>query len=60
MEKEITIMKNDRLTPKLWFSRSADYLQKLTVRRPVVVGVFQDQTGNAATTTTDTTTTTRL
>lgn len=33
-----------RLTPKDWFSRGADLLRVTTLRRPLVVGVFQDQT----------------
>ena len=44
MVKEIQAMTADRLSPKLWFSRSADFLRKTTLRRPLVVGVFQDQT----------------
>ena len=44
MENELNIMKSDRLTPKLWFQRSIDFLRKTTLRRPLTVGVFQNQT----------------
>jgi anthranilate synthase/indole-3-glycerol phosphate synthase/phosphoribosylanthranilate isomerase len=43
MEKELAAMTADRLSPKLWYTRAADFLRKTTLRRPVVVGVFQDQ-----------------
>jgi phosphoribosylanthranilate isomerase len=44
MHAELERMKADRLSTKLWFSRMQEYLQKTTLRRPVVVGVFQGQT----------------
>lgn len=43
MTAELERLTADRLTPKLWFSRLRDYLQKTTLRRPLVVGVFQGQ-----------------
>ena len=44
MNAELERMKADRLSTKLWYSRMQEYLQKTTLRRPVVVGVFQGQT----------------
>ena len=41
---ELAAMRADRLTPKLWFSRAADLLRRTTLRKPLVVGVFQDAT----------------
>jgi phosphoribosylanthranilate isomerase len=46
MHAELERMKADRLSTKLWFSRMQEYLQKTTLRRPVVVGVFQGQTAS--------------
>ena len=46
MDKEIAAMTADRLSPKLWYARAADFLRKTTLRRPVVVGVFQDQSAD--------------
>lgn len=43
---ELKTMKADRLTPKLWYSRCMDLLKKTTIRKPLVVGVFQDQGAN--------------
>eukprot|EP01038_Epipyxis_sp_PR26KG_P013558 gene13558-18195_t len=39
----IEILKRDKLTTKLWYARSLDFLRKITLRKPLVVGVFQDQ-----------------
>ena len=44
MTAELERLTADRLTPKLWFSRLCEVLQKTTLRRPLVVGVFQGQT----------------
>jgi phosphoribosylanthranilate isomerase len=43
MTAELEKHSADRLTPKLWFSRMCEHLQKTTLRRPLVVGVFQGQ-----------------
>jgi phosphoribosylanthranilate isomerase len=43
LSKEINTLRADRLSPKLWYSRMAAVLEKTTLRRPLVVGVFQDQ-----------------
>ena len=43
MKDELARLTADRLTPKLWYSRLFDHIQKTTVRRPLVVGVFQGQ-----------------
>jgi phosphoribosylanthranilate isomerase len=37
-------MRKDRLSAKLWYSRWGEYVRKTTLRRPLVVAVFQDQT----------------
>lgn len=42
-EEDLTQLKNDKLSPKLWYRRCIDLLQKVTLRRPLSVGVFQDQ-----------------
>lgn len=44
MVPELERLKADRLSTKLWYTRMQDYLQKTTLRRPLVVGVFQGQT----------------
>jgi len=44
--KELAAMRADRLTSKLWFSRMGDVLKKTTLRTPLVVGVFQDQSAD--------------
>lgn len=43
MTAELERFTADRLTSKLWFSRMCEHLQKTTLRRPLVVGVFQGQ-----------------
>ena len=43
MTAELERFTSDRLTSKLWFSRMCEHLQKTTLRRPLVVGVFQGQ-----------------
>lgn len=43
LETELSHLRADQLTSKAWFSRSAKLLEKITLRRPLVVGVFQDQ-----------------
>jgi phosphoribosylanthranilate isomerase len=43
LQRELDVLRADRLSPKLWFSRAASLLEKITLRRPLLVGVFQDQ-----------------
>lgn len=43
MQPEIDRLTADRLSTKLWYQRCQEYLQKTTLRRPLVVGVFQGQ-----------------
>ena len=43
MQPEIDRLTADRLSIKLWYQRCQEYLQKMTLRRPLVVGVFQGQ-----------------
>ena len=41
--EELKNLKDEQLNPKLWFTKTAAILSKTTLRRPLVVGVFQDQ-----------------
>lgn len=41
---EIEKLRGDKLGPKLWYQRCADVLRRVTLRQPLTVGVFQDQT----------------
>ena len=40
---ELKSLKQKDLSPELWFTQTAAMLSKTTLRRPLVVGVFQDQ-----------------
>ena len=43
LSEELKVLKQEDLSPKLWFTKTAAMLSKTTLRRPLVVGVFQDQ-----------------
>jgi phosphoribosylanthranilate isomerase len=43
LETDILRLRQDKLSPKLWFTRCAELLKKVTLRQPLSVGVFQDQ-----------------
>lgn len=43
---EIATIRRDLPTPKIWYSRMLESIRKTTLRKPLVVGVFQDQPVN--------------
>lgn len=40
---ELARLQADKLSPKLWYQRCTELLRKVTLRQPLAVGVFQDQ-----------------